>query len=302
MADVRENTPELWTNLIPTPKANDHKYTRGQVIVLGGDEMTGAACLTADAAARAGAGLVTILVQPRSLIQLLVHSEPDPLTVYQSFRPYIIARRASDICLSLDKARAKGMVVGVIGPGLGNKTYDYVRDVILDALYKGERIPLIIDADGLNAFIDNYENKKLCMATHAQTVLTPHEGEFKRIFPHLVETLEQDRRAAAMQAVKLLSDGVLVLKGSETIIAQAENGNERMLINRVASPYLATAGSGDVLAGLIAGLIAQGTPAFEAAAAAVWIHGRTAQKLGRGLVSEDLIKNIPAVLKEILGI
>ncbi len=293
-----ENTPELWRDLIPVPDSQDHKYSRGQVTVLGGDEMTGAACLVADAAARCGAGLVTLIAQKQSLFQILNPNAVDPLLVYRSFRPYIIARRNYKI----EKAQEKGRVACVIGPGLGDKAYENVRNIILDILYKGESVPIVVDADGLNAFLGDNENKKLGKAAHSQSVLTPHEGEFKKLFPNLADIVNDDRYDAALQAARLLSGGVLVLKGHETLIAQYTHGKENIIVNRTASSYLATAGSGDVLSGVIAGLMAQGMTSFYAAAAAVWVHGRTSQKLGSGLVAEDLIKNIPLVLKEILGI
>jgi len=295
---IQENTPEAWIKILPAAKANDHKYTRGQVAVLGGDEMTGAACLVADAAARCGAGLVTLIAQKRSLLQIFNPNVIDPLPIYRSFRPYIIARRDYNI----EKAQKKGRVACVIGPGLGDNAYMQVREIILDVLGKGENTPIVIDADGLNAFIGENENKILCHALHEHSVLTPHEGEFKKFFPHLVNTVQEDRYEAVSQAARLLAGGVLVLKGHETLIAQYKDGAERVLVNKVSSPYLATAGSGDVLSGLIAGLMAQGMPGFEAAAASVWMHGRASQNIGSGLVAQDLVKNIPIVLKEMLGI
>ncbi len=295
---MQENTPEVWIDALPVSKAQDHKYTRGQVAVLGGDEMTGAACLVADAAAKCGAGLVTLIAQKQSIFQILNPNAIDPLPIYRSFRPYIIARRNYKI----EEAQKKGRVACVVGPGLGDKAYKNVRNIILDLLSKGEGTPIVVDADGLNAFLGDNENKNLCHAAHGQCVLTPHEGEFQKLFPHLADTIKEDRYDAVSQAARLLSGGILVLKGSETIIAQYVHSKENVLVNKVASPYLATAGSGDVLAGLIAGLMAQGMPGFKAAAAGVWVHGRTSQSLGSGLVAEDLVKNIPIVLKEMLGI
>ncbi len=293
-----ENTPQLWASQIPVPNAQDHKYKRGQVAVLGGDEMTGAACLAADAAARSGAGLVTLIAQKQSILEMLNPGSVDPLLIYRSFRPYIIARRNYKI----EKAQEKGRVACIIGPGLGDNSYNNVRSVILDLLNKGEGTPIVVDADGLNAFLGDNENKNLCKAAHPQCVLTPHEGEFQKLFPHLAGTVKTDRYDAVSQAVRLLSGGVLVLKGHQTIIAQYRNGEEQVLVNKISSPYLATAGSGDVLSGLIAGFMAQGMPGFQAAAASVWMHGKASQNLGAGLVAQDLVKNIPVVLKEILGI
>ena len=295
---IQENTPEAWIKILPAAKANDHKYTRGQVAVLGGDEMTGAACLAADAAAKCGAGLVTLIAQKQTISQILNPNVVDPLPIYRSFRPYIIARRGYKI----DQALKKGRVACVIGPGLGDNAYAQVREIILDILSKGKSTPIVIDADGLNAFIGENENKVLSHALHEHSVLTPHVGEFERFFPHLANIVVEDRLEAVSQAVRLLPGGVLVLKGHETLIAQYKDGEERVLINKVSSPYLATAGSGDVLSGLIAGLMAQGMSGFEAAAASVWTHGRASQNLGSGLVAQDLVKNIPIVLKEMLGI
>ena len=299
---TQENTPELWADRIPQPGPQDHKYTRGQVVVLGGEEMTGAACLAADAAARSGAGLVTILARKRSILQALNPNETDPLPVYKSFRPSIIARRPSDPAAYIETARKKGRVAGVIGPGLGSRHAPQTRRLIIKLLGEGKDAPLLIDADGINALAGEPHSARLCAALHPQAVLTPHEGEFKRLFPDLAETLKKDRQAAAAQAAALISGAVLVLKGHQTLIARTGHSAAEMLVNTVSSPHLATAGSGDVLSGLIAGLMAQGIPAFQAAAAGVWVHGKAAQNLGAGLVAEDLTKNIPQVLKEMLGI
>ena len=146
------NAPELWVSLFPRPKASDHKYMRGQVIVLGGDEMTGAACLSADSAARIGAGLVTIIAQKRNLAHRFSANKLDPLFIYKNFRPYIIARRLPNLSSYIDQAQGKGCVASVIGPGLGNNAYKQHRRLILDILNKGENLPVVIDADGLNAF------------------------------------------------------------------------------------------------------------------------------------------------------
>lgn len=288
---MKNNTPDLWIDSFPKAREQDHKYSRGQVVVLGGKDMVGAACMSADAAARVGAGLVTILSPKVSLLDRALNN--DPLPIYKLFRSYIISLSTSSFYDFIDKANKKGAVSCVIGPGLGNRNYKSVRSLVLNSLKN--KTSIVIDADGLNAFQGRH--KQLFDVCHENVVLTPHEGEFKKLFPSLAETLDNDRVKATKEAARA-SGAVVVLKGFETIIA----GNGESVINNNASPYLATAGSGDVLAGMISGLAAQGMVPFYAACAGVWLHGRTSELLGAGLVAEDLIENIPKVLKETLGI
>ena len=287
------NAPEYWQSHLPAPAEKDHKYIRGQVAVLGGVEMTGAACLAADAAARTGAGLVTIMPGKISLLQRLMGD--DPMSTYQNFRPYIIVRKNERmIDFVKDEQKKTRRVVPVIGPGLGNKEYEIVRTIILSLLK--EEVPLVLDADGLNAFIGYAD--VLLKNLHKDVILTPHDGEFLKLFPQLTGVLNENRKNAAEQAASL-SASTIVLKGAKTIIAARE---QETVINDNASPYLATAGSGDVLAGIMAGLVAQGMPPFGAACAGVWIHGRASQIIGAGLVACDIIEKIPEILKETLGI
>ncbi|MFP4098828.1 MAG: NAD(P)H-hydrate dehydratase [Alphaproteobacteria bacterium] len=302
---LKDNRQEHWIDLIPRAGEEDHKYTRGQVFVAGGRDMTGAACLAADAAAKAGAGLVNIVVLRLKFHEIINPHIIDPLPVYKGFRPYIITRRCPDIVALLCQAQIKGRAVGVIGPGLGSNDYKEIRRIILHALEGScgqPVIPIVLDADGLNAFGGDAYRAHLYRAVHSSAVLTPHDGEFKKLFPSLSSLLKDNREKAAYDAAQMLDGGVLVLKGHNTIIAQQADGEVHMVVNNVTSPYLATAGSGDVLSGVIAGLMAQGMPAFQAGAAGVWIHGKAAQNIGLGLVAADLIDNIPEVLKEMLGI
>jgi hydroxyethylthiazole kinase-like uncharacterized protein yjeF len=286
-----KNTPDLWGGSFPKASKQDHKYRRGQVAVFGGKDMVGAACMSADAAARVGTGLVTILSLNNSILDKLLNN--DPLPIYKAFRSYILARSAVDFCSFINKAKSKGLVSCVLGPGLGNQYYKDVRSVAFKLLENNN--PIVIDADGLNAFQGHHQD--FFNACHKNVVLTPHEGEFKKLFPFLEDIIEIDRIKAASEAARV-SGAVVVLKGFETIIA----GNGEIVVNNNASPYLATAGSGDVLCGIISGFTAQGMSPFYAACAGVWMHGRTSQLLGAGLVAEDLIENIPQVLKEILNI
>ena len=282
------NEPQLWIKDIPCPKDSDHKYSRGQVIVMGGVDMTGAACLSADAAARVGAGLVT-LISPK------VHKGSfDPVLVYKCFKPYIIARNDISMQDCVYKAQKKGVVCPVIGPGLGDKDYQGISGLILTLLEDEQ--PIVIDADGLNAFQINRE--AFWLKTHGKVVLTPHEGEFKKLFPDLAPLLKDDRSETA-RAASERSGAVLVLKGAQTVIADPAG---QVVTNSNASPYLATGGSGDVLSGMVAGLIAQGMTPFNAACAAVWMHGHASEIIGAGLVASDIIEKIPELLKEMLGI
>lgn len=287
-----KNTPDLWLKEFPIPDALSHKYTRGQVCVLGGVQMTGAACLSADGAARIGAGLVTI-VSPYLTLGQKVQGF-DPIYIYKSFRPYIIARNDMTIQHFVERATVKGRVCAIVGPGLGDEEYETVRAIILSLLQ--EKIPMVIDADGLNAFAGH--EAKLYGALHRDVILTPHDGEFKRVFPSLARLMTSDRRQAAVNASSE-SDAVVVLKGAETTIATPDG---QVVINDKASPFLATAGAGDVLSGIVGGLLAQGMQGFLAACASVWIHAKSAEIKGAGLVASDLNENIAKVLKETLGI
>lgn len=260
---IFENLPSLWT--LPDIETNAHKYSRGHVTVLGGAEMTGAARLAAEAARRVGAGLVTIAASARA-------------DVYRAGSPGLLVGEAAIGDLLTDARR----VVWVCGPGLGPDAARAALPLLLEA----KRI-VVADADVFSAFAGNPDGLR------GAAVLTPHAGEFARCFgaPGI------DRLAAA-RAAAVRTGAVVLLKGPDTIIAAPDG---RAAINASAPPWLATAGSGDVLAGLIAGLLAQGMPAWEAAAAGAWLHGEAAilaggKLAGRGLVVEDLLPEIGRAL------
>jgi hydroxyethylthiazole kinase-like uncharacterized protein yjeF len=251
--DCFANAPGLWT--LPSLAANDQKYTRGTVTVCGGS-MTGAARLAALAARHGGAGLVSIAVET----QRRLYAGTEPGTI-------ILEGRLSAL---LEDKRRK---VWVCGPGLAQEAAKATLAVLLAS---GRQI--VVDAGGLTACTGAPE------ALRGAAVLTPHEGEFARVFG----APKGGRLAAARDAAKK-TGAVVVLKGSDTVIAAPDG---RAAINNNAPPWLATAGSGDVLSGLIGAALAQGMPAFDAAAAAVWIHGQAAQVAGQGLVAEDLLPAI----------
>jgi hydroxyethylthiazole kinase-like uncharacterized protein yjeF len=250
------NLPALWQ--LPALTADSHKYSRGHVTVVGGAAMTGAARLAAEAARRAGAGMVTIAARGAA-------------ETYRSGEPGLLVNEA-DIATLLRDDRRK---VWVCGPGLGPEE---ARSVF-PALVAANRA-VVGDADVFSAFTGDPD------ALRGAAVLTPHAGEFARVFGAPV-----DDRLSAARAAAARTGAVVLLKGADTIIASPDG---RAAINLSAPPWLATAGAGDVLSGIIAGLLAQGMPAWEAAAAGAWLHGRAATLAGPGLVVEDLL---PALIR-----
>jgi NAD(P)H-hydrate epimerase len=270
--DTFANDRDCWLADFPWPGSESHKYSRGHAVVAGGAMMTGAGRLAARAAARVGAGLVTVAapetafpVYAASLIGIIVH----PLKAVDDFRDLLADKRRN---------------AALIGPGAGIGAE--TRDKVLAALAAKKRT--VLDADAITVFADAPD--RLFAAIRSPCVMTPHEGEFARLFKVSGSRLERAREAAR------LSGSVIVLKGADTIIA---NPDGRAAINTNAPPELATAGSGDVLAGIALGLLAQGMPPFEAAAAAVWVHGAAARQRGPGLIAEDLIEALPAVLADL---
>jgi hydroxyethylthiazole kinase-like uncharacterized protein yjeF len=276
------NAPDLWRKAFPLPRVDGHKYARGHaVVVSGGLASTGAARLAARGALRAGAGLVTIAT-PR---EALAVNAAASLAVM--VRPVDGADELSEF---LKDPRRNTVVLGP-GGGVGHP----MRELVLAAL-TGERA-VVLDADALTSFAD--ERQTLVAATKARskaTLMTPHEGEFTRLFKMLEaeapSKLEKARKAAQE------TGAVILLKGPDTVVA-APDGRAAIADN--APPWLATAGSGDVLAGIAAGCLAQGMPAFEAAAAAVWLHGEAGHAAGPGLISEDLPEAMPAVYRRLFG-
>ena len=271
-----ENTPDLWRDIFPFPQADSHKYNRGTALIRGGALMTGASRLAARAAQRVGAGLVT-LAAPSSALPIYAEALESV-----SVRP---CDTMQDWQALIDDARRPALL---IGPGLGLGPSS--REEVLAAL--AAKRPTVVDADGLTSFADKPE--ALFEKLHADCVLTPHEGEFARLFGKS----EGDKVARALAAAKR-AGCVVLLKGAETVIASADG---RAVINRNAPPWLATAGAGDVLAGMILGLVAQKMPVFWATAAAAWMHGKIAALHGPGLIAEDIIAGIPFILRELLEV
>jgi ADP-dependent NAD(P)H-hydrate dehydratase / NAD(P)H-hydrate epimerase len=275
--NYQSNSPALWQSLLPKPDAGSHKYSRGYVLIQGGYPVTGASRMAALAAARSGAGITAIAVPEVAL------------AIYASQLLSIMAKPYKDTAelhTLIQDARIGALL---IGPGAGSNTQ--TRQTTLAMLETGK--PVVIDADALTAF--NKRTTELQQAIHKPCVLTPHDGEFSQLFGIKPANELTDRIAQASAAAKQIQ-AIVLLKGSKTVIAAPDG---QVIVNENAPPTLATAGAGDVLAGLITGLLAQGIPAFEAAAAATWIHGEAATLFGHGLIAEDLPDLIPMVWNQL---
>ncbi len=276
LADIAPQTfangPALWRARFPRPGAATNKYHRGHAVILGGQEMTGAARLAALAARRVGAGLVTLAVPP-SQFPVYAAGQPGtlvkPVTNNWEFGEFLSDPRRNAVLL---------------GPGAG--VSERTRRRVLTALRKHKAC--VIDADGLTVFEGHPDGMFGEIA--APCLLTPHEGEFARLFSVDGDKLSRARHAAQR------SGAVVLLKGADTVIAAPDG---RAVVNTLAPPGLATGGTGDVLAGFALGLMAQGMDAFDAGCAAAWLHGAAAESFGPGLIAEDLSDMLPGVLRRL---
>jgi NAD(P)H-hydrate epimerase len=265
---THENTPSLWRQALPRPAPGGNKYGRGHALVYGGAVMTGAARMAARAAARAGAGLTTVAAPERawpvyaaSLTSIMVRPLPEPETL-------------DDL---VSDTRITAMLIGP-GAGAGDQTRAHALCMLRT------RRAVLLDADALTCF--QHAREALFAAIDGSCVMTPHDGEFGRLFDEGGDRLTRARAAAAR------SGAVIVLKGADSVVAAPDG---RASINANAPETLATAGSGDVLGGIILGLLAQGMEPFLAACAGVWMHGESARLFGPGLIAEDLTEQLPLV-------
>ena len=267
-----ENSPALWN--VPWPDPRAHKYARGHCVVVSGPaHATGAARLAARGALRVGAGLVSVASPLES-----VAVNAGALTAVM-VKPFAGASGLAD--LFKDK-RLNAVVIGP-GCGTGRATQEMVAAVLASPA------SAVLDADALTAFAS--DPKALFLLLKPNVVLTPHEGEFERIFPGLLA--RSSTRIEAARAAAAAARCTVLLKGPDTVIAAPDG---QAIVNSHAPPTLATAGSGDVLAGFVGGLMAQGLNSYKAAAAATWLHGEAAFRFGPGLIAEDLPEQLPAVL------
>src|ERR1700722_14422440 len=277
------NAPAVWRAALPQAGAASHKYARGAVLVLSGSgHHTGAARLAARAALRSGAGIVSVASPPDAVAVNAAH-----LTAVM-VAPFANAREFEAL---LADGRRRAIVLGP-GAGVGAA----LRKLVAAALTKlAKDRTIVLDADALTSFAgDAARLAALIKRGRHQAVVTPHEGEFAKLFEGAPDVrLEDDKLPRARAAARLMGAVVLV-KGADTVVAAPDG---RATIGWDLPPWLATAGSGDVLSGLVAGLAAQGMAAFEAASAAVWLHGACGRALGPGLIAEDLPEALPGVLR-----
>lgn len=280
-----ENIPKLWRDKFPVPPVEGHKYDRGHAVIASGPLWsTGAARLAARGALRAGAGLVTI-ASPR-----------DALAVNAAASLAVMVRPvdgAAELTTFLGDSRFNALA---IGPGIG--VNEATCELVLAGL-AGHRA-VVLDADAMTSFAK--APQRLAVALRARgdqaTILTPHEGEFARYFNSLDDNTKVGSKLDRARRAAVLTGSTVLIKGPDTVVAAADG---RACIATNAPAVLATAGAGDVLTGIAAGLLAQQMPAFEAAAAAVWLHGEAARAFGPGLISEDLPEMLPRVYRTLFG-
>lgn len=270
-----ENGPALWNGRFPWPSPASHKHLRGRLVVVSGQQThTGAARLSARAGLRIGAGVVTVLSPPSAVAVNAAHLEAIMLRPFDNEAQLVEAADSADAV--------------VIGPAAG--VTPETRANLFALAHTGAA--MVVDADALTVFKDRPGD--LFAALDRDDVLTPHPGEFERLFPGLLNGAPH--RVAAAREAAAKAGAILILKGADTVIAAPDG---RAAVNVEDAPWLATAGSGDVLAGFVAGLIAQGMESFEAACAGAWIHAECARRYGPGLIAEDLPQLSSAVLRDL---
>jgi hydroxyethylthiazole kinase-like uncharacterized protein yjeF len=278
------NAPAFWGIAFPRPDSRGHKYSRGHAVVLsGGASTTGAARLAARGALRAGAGLVTI-ASPREALAI---NAAESLAVM--VRP---VDGPAELGEFLADRRRNAVVLGP-GGGVGPQ----MREEVLAAL--ASRAAVVLDADALTSFAEHLDLLSGAIRKRGgNVVLTPHQGEFSRLFQKIQEDPQSHSKLEKTRLAADFCGAVVVYKGADSVVAAPDR---RATVAENGPPSLATAGSGDVLAGIIGGLMAQGMPAFEAACAGVWLHGDAATEFGPGLIAEDLPDMLPRVYRRLLA-
>ncbi len=273
-----KNTPKLWLKKFPWKKKSSNKYSRGRVLILGGQKnMIGATILAAEACLRVGVGSVKIICTKETL-PILSRKFPSALKIE--------INNISFLKSFLRKER-KTTMVALVGPGAGksSKTMQFTEEILKQIKY------VILDADSLNSF--QKKTKKFLKYLDKNKLITPHRTEFHRLFPSIKTSLSNKEKVSKF--LKVCKSNIL-LKGNTTVIGSPA----KIVINKHTSSELAIIGSGDVLAGIIASLVGDKKMSpNEAASAATWIHGDIAKRYGRGLISEDLVKGIPSALQRL---
>ena len=276
------NFPSLWLKNWPELDYDTHKYRRGHAVVFSGHQSsTGAARLAAHAAERSGAGLVTIV------------SPEDALLVHEMHLTSIMLKEMGSDTEILDFLENRKVRSVILGPAFGS--LERALSIIKVVLLKSKIFTLVLDADALTAMAGKGEEIfALIKQSPVNVILTPHEGEFQRVFPSVAHTEDLSRIEKAAKAATV-SGSVVVYKGADTIIASPDG---RLAVNVNGTPFLAIAGAGDVLSGIIGGLSAQKMLPFEAACAGAFLHARCAEHFGHGMIAEDIVSAIPLVLSE----
>ncbi|HEY1862550.1 MAG TPA: NAD(P)H-hydrate dehydratase [Roseiarcus sp.] len=277
------NAPAVWGEALPRPDADSHKYARGAALILSGSgHHTGAARLAARAALRAGAGIVSVASPPDAVAVNAAHLTAVMIAPFANAREF-------EALLADDRRRAIAL-----GPGAG--VGPTLRKLVAASLTRpAKRRTIVLDADALTSFAGEATPlAALIKRGGHEAILTPHEGEFAKLFEGAPDVRLDDDKLTRARAAARLMGAVVLIKGADTVVAAPDG---RATIGWDLPPWLATAGSGDVLSGLVAGLAAQDMPAFEAAFAAVWLHGACGRAVGPGLIAEDLPEALPGVLR-----
>jgi len=273
-----KNTPKIWLRKFPWKKKSSNKYSRGRVLILGGQKnMIGATILAAEACLRVGVGSVKIICTKETL-PILSQKFPSALKIEINNLSFL---------KSFLKKEGKTTMVALVGPGSGksSKTMKFTEEILKQIKY------VILDADSLNSF--QKKTKKLLKYLDKNKLITPHRVEFHRLFPSIKRSLNNKEKV--LKFLKMCKSNIL-LKGNTTVIGSPG----KIVINKHTSSELAVIGSGDVLAGIITSLVGDKKMSMnEAASAATWIHGDIAKRHGRGLISEDLIRGIPSALERL---
>ena len=293
LAEIRpailRNGPPVWRAVYPVPASKGHKYSRGHALVVSGPmPTTGAARLSARGALRIGAGLVTLA------------SPPDAVAVHAAHLTAIMLRPFDGVAGLVEVLADPRRNAIVLGPGLGlGEATRHLVEAALRPAADGKTRSVVLDADALTSFSGDCEGlAALVSGARGGVVVTPHDGEFGRLFGGRGGALDDASKIVRAAAAARRLGAVVVLKGPDTVVADPGG---RIVISAADAPWLATAGSGDVLSGFVGGLLAQGMPAFDAACAAVYMHAEAARHFGPGLIAEDLPESLPAALRELLS-